>query len=202
MKEGESVAGFAASGAHLPEKRTVAVAERDVWKGVVVGAVSGLMASWMMLQFIDGPGSRWLEAGKTDADREAERQRQERNGPDTPESVTMQAADVFASHAPGGRHLSLAERKTGGTLVHYGFGAAMGAAYGAAAEIAPMVGVGLGVPFATVLWASTDLVAVPAVGFAKWPTDEPAPAHGTHWLAHMIFGVGMETVRRLGRWMW
>ena len=178
------------------------MAERSIWKGVAVGAVSGVAASWMMLLFSEGPGSRWLEAGKTKADREAERQRQLRNGPDTPESVTMQAADAFASHVPGGRHLNSREKKKGGAVVHYGFGAAMGAVYGAAVEMAPIVGAGLGLPFASVLWAGTDLLAVPGVGLAKWPKDEPASAHVTHWLAHVIYGVGMETTRRLGRRIW
>ena len=173
--------------------------ERSLWKGLVVGTLSGAAAAWLMLLFIEGPGSRWLETGKTATNRETERRRQERDGPDVPESVTMQAADVFASHTPGGRHLSLDEKKKGGAAVHYGFGAVMGAVYGVTAEFAPIVGVGVGLPFATVLWASTDLVAVPGVGFAKWPKDEPASAHVTHWLAHVVYGVGMETVRRLGR---
>ncbi len=178
------------------------MAERSVWKGMAVGVVSGVAASWLMLRFSEGPGSRWLEAGKTETDRETERARQERDGPDNPESVTMQAADVFASHAPGGRHLSLQERKKGGTAVHYGFGAAMGAFYGATAEFAPVIGAGVGVPFGTLLWSGTDLLAIPAVGFAKWPTDEPAAAHATHWAAHVLYAVTMEGLRRVGRRIW
>ncbi len=170
-----------------------------VWKGVGVGAVSGLVASWAMLAFIDGPGRRLLDMLKTDEDRKREAARQERDGADTPESVTMQAADVFASKSTGGKHLSLEGRKRGGTLVHYGFGAAMGAFYGGVVELAPVVGAGVGIPFGTVLWASTDLVSVPAVGFAKWPTDEPAAAHVTHWMAHVIYGMGLEALRREGR---
>ena len=178
------------------------MAVRDVWKGMAVGAVSGVAASWLMLRFSEGPGSRWLDAGKTDADCRKERDRQERDGPDNPESVTMQAAEVFASHAPGGRHLSLEERKKGGTVVHFGFGAAMGALYGGAAEMAPIIGAGVGVPFGTLLWAGTDLLTIPAVGFAKWPVDEPAAAHATHWAAHVLYAVTMEGCRRLGRRMW
>ena len=176
--------------------------ERNVWKGVAVGAICGIAASWVMLQFSDGPGSRWLEAGKTAADRETERARQQRDGPDNPDSVTMQAADVFASHAPGGRHLNLQERKEGGTAVHYGFGAAMGAFYGGATELTPVIGAGVGVPFGTLLWAGTDLLAIPAVGFAKWPKDEPAAAHATHWAAHVLYAMTMEGLRRLGRRLW
>ena len=178
------------------------MAERSLRKGVVIGAASGAVASWLMLQFIEGPGKQWLAAGKTKRDRETERRREERDGPDNPESVTMQAADTFASHAPGGRHLSLEERRKGGTLVHYGFGALMGAFYGGAAEVAPVLGAGVGVPFGTLLWAGTDLVSIPAVGFAKWPIDEPAAAHATHWASHVVYAVTMETLRRVGRRLW
>ena len=178
------------------------MAERSVWKGMLVGAASGATASWVMLRFIDGPGRRWLDGLKTEEDRRWEADRQAREGHDTPESVTMQAADVFASKAPGGRHLSLEERKSGGTLVHYGFGALMGAFYGGVAEAAPVVGAGMGVPFGSLLWAGTDLLAIPAVGFAKWPTDEPAAAHATHWAAHVVYAATMEALRRVGRRLW
>jgi len=50
-----------------------------------------------------------------------------------------------------------------------------------------------------VLWAGTDLLSVPAVGFAKWPNKEPAAAHLSHWLAHLVYGTGMESTRRLLR---
>ncbi len=178
------------------------MAERNLWRGVVLGAASGAAASWLMLHFIEGPGKRWLAAGKTAHDREKETLRQERDGPDNPESVTMQAPEAFASHAPGGRHLTLNERRNGGTLVHYGFGALMGAFYGGAAEVAPVLGAGVGVPFGTLLWAGTDLVSIPAVGFAKWPADEPAAALVMHWASHVVYGVAMETLRRLGRPLW
>ena len=146
------------------------MAERSLGKGVAIGAVSGLAASWLMLQFIEGPGKRWLAAGKTEQDQEQERLRQERDGPDTPESVAMQAADTFASHAPGGRHLTLDERRKGGTLVHYGFGALMGAFYGGTTEVAPVLGAGVGVPFGTLLWGG-DGSGVDSCGWLRQVAD-------------------------------
>lgn len=174
----------------------------NIWKGVAVGAVSGLLGSWAMLLFSKGVGRTLLDTLKSEEDRAWEQRLQERDGADNPDSVTMQAADAFAAYAPGGRRLRLEERKQGGALVHYGFGMAMGMAYGGLAEIEPRIGAGVGVPFGTILWASTDLLSLPAVGFAKWPKDEPAAAHITHWMAHVIFALGMEATRRAGRRLW
>ena len=170
--------------------------------GIAAGAASGLAASWLMLRFIQGPGFHLQESLKTRDEQfadtsEAARRRQ--HGEPEPETVTMQAADVFASNAPGGRHLSRAEKEQGGTIVHYAFGALMGAVYGAAAEYTALPGLGLGTVFGTGLWAATDLWSVPAVGFAKWPRGEPAGAHVSHWLAHLVYGAGMESTRRLLR---
>ncbi len=171
---------------------------RNVTAGLLAGTASGLVASWLMLRFIQGPGFKLGESLKTQDDRNADAAERQ-HAPELPETVTMQAADTFASHAPGGRHLSRAEKETGGTVVHYAFGALMGAAYGLIAEYTALPGIGFGTVFGTVLWLGTDLVSVPAVGFAKWPTEEPAAAHLSHWLAHIVYGTGMETTRKLLR---
>lgn len=170
--------------------------------GAVAGVVSGLAGSWLMLRFIEEVGPRLLEGLKTDGERaqdQGEMMRRQKKDGGEPDSVTMQAADTFANMATSGRHLTHEERQKGGTLVHYAFGAAMGAVYGMVAEVWPLPTVGVGSVFGTVLWMGTDLWAVPAVGFAKWPTEEPAAAHVTHWLAHMVFEVGMEGTRRVLR---
>ena len=175
--------------------------EKSVVAGMAAGAASGLVASWLMLRFIEGPGARLLDRWKTGEDRQkdAEADAVRAESGYSLEPVTMQASDVFARSAPGGHHLSRGEREKAGTLVHYGFGTLMGVAYGVAAEYSPLPGLGVGSAFGTALWAGTDLLSVPAVGFAKWPRDEPPAAHLTHWLAHLVFGMGMEATRRLLR---
>ncbi len=172
---------------------------RNYTAGLLAGTASGLVASWLMLRFIQGPGFHLQESLKTQDNRNQDAAEQQHRGLDQPETVTMQAADTFASHAPGGRHLSRAEKERGGTVVHYVFGALMGAAYGLVCEYNTLPGVGLGTVFGTVLWLNTDLWSVPATGFAKWPTQEPAAAHLSHWLAHLVYGTGLETTRRLLR---
>lgn len=172
---------------------------KNITAGLLAGAASGVVASWLMLQFIQGPGQKVQESLKSQDDRNADATEAHHRGQQPTETVTMQAADTFASHAPGGRHLSREEKEVGGTIVHYGFGALMGAAYGLVGEYTTLPGIGLGTVFGTVLWAGTDLFSVPAVGYAKWPNQEPASAHLSHWLAHVVYGTGMEATRRLLR---
>ena len=171
-----------------------------ILRGALTGAVSGFVGSGLMLQFIDGAGMHLLERLKSDEERRQDVQEQaaqRQAGMVHPESVTMQAADTFASHAPGGRHLSYEERKQGGAIVHYLFGTLMGAAYGATVEFWKLPALGYGTLFGTGLWAGTDLVSIPAVGFAKRPTEEPTAAHITHWMAHVLYGTSMDVTRRL-----
>ncbi len=170
--------------------------------GLIAGTLGGLVGSWLMLRFMQGPGFQLQQAFKGEQDHRhdaAEARARAQAGLPEPDTVTMRAADVFASHAPGGRHLSRREREQAGTAVHYTFGVAMGVAYGIAAEYTSLPTLAFGSAFGTVLWAATDLWSVPAVGFAKWPSEEPAAAHISHWLAHLVFGAGMETTRRLLR---
>lgn len=75
----------------------------------------------------------------------------------------------------------------------------MGGLYGGAAEFSSIVGLGLGSAFGTLLWAGTDLVAVPAVGFAALPTEEPTSAHVAHWLAHVVYADGILSPAHEGR---
>lgn len=164
--------------------------------GILAGVVGGLVGSWVMLKFIEGPGPRFERAMQGRPEPTGEEARRQAAAT---ESVTMQAAETFYRVATGGE-LTHAERVEGGEVVHYVFGALMGLGYGVVAEYLP-VGVGMGAAFGTVLWAGTDLVAVPAVGFAAWPTEEPGSAHVAHWAAHLVYGVTMEGTRRLVRWL-
>ncbi len=179
---------------------------RSLWKGVVAGMAGGLAGSWLMMRFIEGPGPRveeslrrrWApadeQATKTTSGAESNWATPEARG-----SVTMQAADTFVNAATGGRHLSYEGKVEGGNLVHYAFGTLLGGVYGTAAEYSGLVGSGAGSTFGTMLWASTDLLTVPAAGFAPPPRDEPASAHVAHWMAHVVYSMSMELTRRCVR---
>lgn len=55
--------------------------------------------------------------------------------------------------------------------LHYAFGAATGAAYGAAAEVLPSLTAGAGFPFGGAVWLAADEVVTPALGLSKKPTE-------------------------------
>jgi putative membrane protein len=86
-----------------------------------------------------------------------------------------------------------------GHLVHYAFGAGVGALYGGTAAIAPRVTVAAGLPLGIAVWLGAHVVAVPALGLAEPPTRRPRSQEARELLLHLVYGVVTETVRRLAR---
>jgi putative membrane protein len=173
--------------------------ERHVVRGVLAGVAGGLVASWVMNQFMAGPGKTLTEVVLTPqekAQQQAEAEQKERTGePD----ATMKAADAIVNLATGGEHLSYEGKETGGPIVHYAFGAVMGGIYGGLAEYSSVVRSGFGTSFASALFAGADLVAVPALKLSGSSEGEPKAALVTPYAAHLVYGVTTEAVRRLMR---
>jgi hypothetical protein len=167
-------------------------------RGMLAGAGAGLAASWAMNVFMAGPGAKLHEALETKdeqrRERQQEQQRQERGEPKV--DATMKAADALAAAATGGQHLSLEGKQKGGPIVHYGFGALMGALYGGLAEYSTLVRVGLGAGFGTALFAGADLVAVPAFHLSPPLNESSAKSLATPFTAHLVYGATTELLRR------
>jgi hypothetical protein len=89
-------------------------------------------------------------------------------------------------------------RQKGGPIVHYAFGALMGALYGAGAEYSSLVRAGFGTAFASALFAGADLWAVPTLGLSG-SSDASVSSLATPYSAHVVYGVATEGVRRLVR---
>ena len=115
------------------------------------------------------------------------------------EDATMKTADAIVSAVTGGRHLSLEAKQKGGPIVHYAFGALMGALYGMGAEYSSTVRSGFGTAFGSALFAGADLWAVPALGLSGSSSDAPISSLATPFSAHLVFGATTEGVRRLLR---
>lgn len=175
--------------------------ERHVLRGMVAGAVAGLVASWAMNVFMAGPGEELREELQTDEERrqEQQRQREQEQSGEPKEDATMKAADALVAAATGGQHLSLEERQKGGPVVHYGFGALTGALYGGLAEYLPFVTDGLGTAFGSAVFAGADLVAVPAFHLSPPLKEFPAKTLVTPYAAHLVYGVTTELLRRVLR---
>jgi hypothetical protein len=158
----------------------------NIFKGALAGAVGGLVASFAMNQF--------QKAWSTAEEKITGKKEQQRDG----EDATMKTADRIAS-AIQGRHLTKQEKQKAGPVVHYAFGALMGAVYGAAVELNPSAHSLAGVPFGTILFASADEVALPALGLSGKPTEYPLSKHVYGFASHAVYGVTTEAVRRIIR---
>jgi uncharacterized membrane protein YagU involved in acid resistance len=98
-----------------------------------------------------------------------------------------------------GRKLAKDQKKFAGNAVHYTTGGASGAVYGVAAELAPEVTVGAGLPFGTAVWLAIDEGAVPLLGLSKGPTEYPLSTHVYALASHFVYGLTTEVVRRVLR---
>jgi hypothetical protein len=116
--------------------------------------------------------------------------------PDEPGS--MQAASAIARPVLG-RDLTEREKEIGGPILHYLFGAAAGALYGASAEVDGSVTSAAGIPYGFTVWVLADEIGMHAAGFATHPADYPLSRHAATLATHLVFGVTVEGVRRLIR---
>jgi putative membrane protein len=121
--------------------------EAKILKGRAAVAVGGLVASWTMNQFqkVWSAAEKEITGGKQGQDEG------QKNGEDA-EDATMKTADRI-SQALQGRHLTKDEKKKAGPVVHYAFGALMGAVYGATVEVNPAANALAGIPFGAILFA-------------------------------------------------
>jgi uncharacterized membrane protein YagU involved in acid resistance len=115
------------------------------------------------------------------------------------EDATMKAADKIAETVTGGQHLTHSQREVGGPIVHYAFGAMMGGLYGGLSEYTDFVRAGFGTTFGGVLFATADVLGVPAAGLGPWPRDYPVSSMLNPLTAHLIYGATTELVRRAVR---
>ena len=167
--------------------------EASILKGMLAGAVGGLVASWTMNEF----QKAWAAAETQITDGRLGQQGEQKGGEDA-QDATMKTADRI-SELLQGRHLTRDEKKKAGPVVHYAFGAIMGAVYGASVEVNPAANALAGIPFGAILFAAADEVALPALGLSDKPAAYPLSTHLYGLVSHAVYGVTTETVRRMVR---
>jgi putative membrane protein len=113
------------------------------------------------------------------------------------EDSTVKVASAVTRRA--GYHLGEEQKPRAGTIVHYAFGASVGAFYGVVAEIVPRVTAGLGLPFGAAVWLGAHVLVVPALGLAEPPTHKPTRQEAEEFGLHLVYGVTTELARRLLR---
>jgi len=162
-------------------------------RGVAAGAIGGLVAAWVMNGFI--AGAMKVQEGMKSLEQKVREESQPKDEEQSEDS-TMKVADTVAWLVTG-QHLTKQGKQKGGPIVHYAFGALMGALYGALAELSETSTSGAGTAFGTGLFIAADEIMVPALGLSKPPTQQPVSDQLTHYAAHLVYGTTTEMVRRI-----
>ena len=169
------------------------MAQKHPVRGAVAGLAGGLAAAWVMNLWTAGPGSALAERLETPEDK------QQLAAISDGEDATMKTADDLSTILRHGQSLTKEEKAKDGPVVHYTYGALVGALYGTLAEYSPLVRSGFGTTYASLLFAGGDLVAVPALHLSKPVSAYPASSYAGPFTAHLVYGATLELVRRLVR---
>lgn len=97
--------------------------------------------------------------------------------------------------------LALRQSRAAQEAIHWGFGATVGAAYGAVAEFYPPATSKQGASFGMALVALTNDNTLPILGLAAKPEAQTKREHTSELASHIVYGVVTETVRRIVRRM-
>ncbi len=166
----------------------------DVLRGLAAGLVGGLIASWTMNQFQALTSKLAEELEKSQGAQKKKEKLPQKEG----EDATVKAASAISENVFDHK-LTKSEKKVAGPAVHYAFGTISGGFYGAAAELAPVIGSGAGLPFGAVFWLAADEAALPALGLSKPPTEYPISTHASALASHFVYGLTTDVVRRAVR---
>jgi putative membrane protein len=173
---------------------------KNVWKGLAAGLIGGLVASWTMNRFQDG-WSRFAQGNQRSPRGQDElptrQPESDEPGSVEPEDDTTVKTASAISEGVFDHKLTQREKKIAGPAVHYALGTGVGGLYGAAAEIAPKVTAGTGLPFGALFWLVVDEGAVPILGLSKGPRQYPLSTHAYALASHFVYGVTTELVRRV-----
>ena len=174
-----------------------------VARGTLAGFLGGIVASWAMSRYQEIENRpvivRRLEELETAAGIPHEEIQPaavaaQIDGEEPTVKAAQKISREFFQH-----ELTPDQKKVAGPVVHYGYGAAVGALYGGLSELLPIVGIGLGIPYATLLCLGGDAVAVPAMGFSKPPTQVPPASHASALATHFVYGITLDVSRRILR---
>jgi uncharacterized membrane protein YagU involved in acid resistance len=159
-------------------------------RNVAAGLIGGLVGSYTMERFQSALAR--LSSDQQSSDGGGGQQHR----PPRSEPATYLAAEAVTT-AVTGEELEDDAKPAAGSIVHYAFGGAVGAIYGAAAAGRPEVSAGGGIPFGATVWLLADEMGVPLAGLSKSPTEYPLSNHASALAAHLVYGATTEAVRRL-----
>jgi hypothetical protein len=165
-----------------------------VFKGIVAGAVGGLLGSWAMSE----AQRAWTRAVDGDAPQSAGGKHDSRDWQERSEhqNANELAAQVLAKYLIG-RCLTCEELRLAAPVMHHSFGIAVGALYGLYAERRRTAASGAG--FGATVWLAADEIAMPLLGLSHATIRRPLEMRLQSLVAHLVFGAVTEITRRTVR---
>lgn len=154
--------------------------DANVWKGLAGGALGGLLGALAMSGLI----SVCVKVGVMTL-----------NGGEDSTVKTASGISERVLHRP----LQKDEKGWAGAAVHYGFGATVGALYGAVSEVVPEVSLARGLPYGAAVWLGAHVIAVPAAGLGPPITSSNLSYEIVEFMAHLLYGAVLDATRRLVR---
>lgn len=153
--------------------------------GAIVGTLAMNYAQRLWTLAMDG------HAPASAADEHDARDWQERSEHQNSNELAAEALASATIH----RRLTQRELSIAARVIHFGFGAAVGAFYGVYAERHPKYRTGMAL--GTALWLTADEMAMPMMRLSRSTVQRPLEMHLQSFAAHLVYGVTTEHVRRL-----
>ena len=163
-----------------------------MYQAIIAGGVAGLVGTWAMSE-VQRLWTRVVgdhDAPESAGGRHDARDWQERSEHQNSNELAAQAV----ARSVLGRYLTRQELRFAAPLVHYVFGAATGATYGAYAECRHTSRSGVG--FGTTVWLAADEIAMPFLGLSDSTARRPPEMHLQSLVAHLVYGTATEMTRR------
>ena len=153
--------------------------ERSLFGDLLVGAVAGVVATWVMDK---GTASMYEREGEVTRQRESAAR----------EGKTAYGVAAEKAAGAAGRELSDEQRQRYGTAVHWALGAGAGALYGVLRQRTPWISLGFGTLYGVLFWLIVDEGANTSLGLTPPPQEFPWETHARGLAGHLVYGATAE----------
>lgn len=174
---------------------------KNRWKGYVLGLCGGLAGVCAMNAFMTKTTPYFEKMAEAQQTKETPDESMSLVGKQQKgdESATEAVGRILYNKAAGEEPKSKELKKTLGEIVHWGYGAKMGAAYGFMRPRNGALDLTGGLTYGAGLWLGGDEIALPLLGLSKAPNATPPAKHVQALAAHLVYGVTTAVTTNLLR---
>lgn len=159
---------------------------KQLIQSTLVGLSAGLISTWIMTK---SQGQiKKVQKNFSDDQGEEEREDQDQSQDEDPSTVKLanKVSNVVVQHPIPEKNKPVA-----GQIVHYGFGASMGALYGALNYKNHRETFASGVAYGVLVWLVADNMLVPLMGLSKSPLNTSMKTHLYALGSHLVYGASL-----------